>query len=264
MSASAHSSAAVCSSPSFSKAVAAAALRLRQTLAVHGAASVAGLASPHATNEDLFQLRRLLEALGAGAAGMAVVRGESDALLIRAEKAANANGARALGFGDAGAVVEGLRNGSLKGLIALGHDVLDAAYLGDSSALAGLEALVVIDSHRSELERAAHVVLPARVPAEKYGTLVNCDGRVQRVVPAVEPAFEALDEGEWLARLGAALQLPGFASGASYDARAVSRELANSVAGFSGCDWDGVGDAGRPQGGADVAARAPAAEGARA
>ncbi len=245
-------------------AVAAAAERLRQTALAHGAASIAGLASPHATNEDLFQLRRLLEALGAGAAGVAVVRGESDSLLIQAEKAANANGARALGFGDAGVVVEGLRKGSLKGLIALGHDVLDGAYLGDSSALAGLDALVVIDSHRSELERAAHVVLPARVAAEKYGTFVNCDGRVQRVVPAVEPAFDALDEGEWLAKLGAALGLPGFTAGASYDARAVSRELANSVAAFSGCDWDGVGDAGRPLTSAAVAARAPAAQGARA
>ena len=245
-------------------AVAAAAARLRQTIAAHGAGSIAGLASPHATNEDLFQLRRLLGALGAGAAGVAVVRGEADALLIQAEKAANANGARALGFGDAAPVVEGLRSGRVKGLIALGHDVLDGAYLGDGAALAGLDALVVLDSHRSELERAAHVVLPARVAAEKHGTFVNCDGRVQRVVPAVEPAFDARDEGEWLSKLGAALGLPGFAAGAAWDARAVSRELARSVAELAGCDWDGVGDDGRAAPGAAAAARATAAPGARA
>ena len=69
-----------------------------------GPGVVVALASPHATNEDLFTLRRLLEALGtASAAGVAVRSGRADALLIKAEKAANAAGARALGFGEPGA-----------------------------------------------------------------------------------------------------------------------------------------------------------------
>ncbi len=245
-------------------AIAAAAAKLSQTLARHGAGSIAGLASPHATNEDLFQLRRVLGGLGAGLAGVAVVRGESDAILVHAEKAANAAGARALGYPDAAPLVEAIRAGRVKGLIALGHDVLDAAQLDAAAAFAGLEALVVLDSHRSELERAAHVLLPARVAAEKRGTLVNCDGRVQRVVPAVEPAFDARDEGEWLQQLGARLGLAGFSDAAGYDARAVSRELAKSVAAFVGCDYDAVGLAGKPLADAAPAQAGVPAPGARA
>jgi NADH-quinone oxidoreductase subunit G len=245
-------------------ALSAAAARLRQTIAAHGASSIAGLASPHATNEDLFQLRKLLLALGAGSASVAVVRGKSDELLVHADKAANAAGARALGYSDAREFAEGVSKGRIKGAIALGHDVLDSAYLGDASSLEALSALVVIDSHRSELERAAHVVLPARVAAEKRGTLVNCENRAQRVTPAVEPAFEARDEGEWIAQLGVALGLAGFSAGV-YDARAVSRELASSVPAFAGCDWDSLGDQGRPLGGAAAARAAPSASaGARA
>jgi NADH-quinone oxidoreductase subunit G len=245
-------------------AVSAAAARLRQAIAAHGASSIAGIASPHATNEDLFQLRKLLLALGAGSASVAVIRGESDALLVHAEKAANAAGARALGYADAREFADGVRAGRIKGAIALGHDVLDSAYLGDAAALESLSALVVIDSHRSELERAAHVVLPARVAAEKSGTLVNCENRTQRVTPAVEPAFDARDEGEWIALLGAALGLAGFAPGA-YDARTVSRELASSIPAFAGCDWDSIGNQGRPLGRAPAAAAsAGAAPGAGA
>jgi NADH dehydrogenase/NADH:ubiquinone oxidoreductase subunit G len=111
----------------------------------------------------------------------------------------------------------------VEALLALGHDVLDPSYLGDTELLARIESVIVLDSHRSELERVAHVLLPVRVAAEKDGTLTNHAGRVQRVVPAVEPAFEAYSEGEVLARLGRALGLAGFEE--KWDAAAVLRDL---------------------------------------
>jgi NADH-quinone oxidoreductase subunit G len=209
---------------SFAAAIEAAASRLRRLIESKGAGVIAGLASPHATNEDLFCFRRFLEALGTETAGVAVVQGAADALLVKADKAANAAGARALGFADARPVLERLEGGGVDALIALGHDVLDPAYLGGVEALAKLDTLIVLDTHHSELERVAHVVLPARVAAEKHGTLTNHAGLVQRVTPAVEPAWEALAEGEAIARLGAALGLPAFS--ARWDVRAVARELA--------------------------------------
>ena len=76
---------------------------------------------------------------------------------------------------------------------------------------------------RASLERVAHVVFPARHPAERAGTLTNHAGLVQRVEPAVEPPFEAYCEGEVLAALGAALGLPGFGAAPSAGAgRAVA------------------------------------------
>lgn len=226
-----------------------AAARLRALVDAKGAGVVAGIASPHATNEDLFTLRRLLAALGTTNQGCAVLRGRSDDLLIKAEKAANAAGARALGFGDAEPVLDRLRGGGLDALIVLGHDLLGGGFLdGDLSPLSSLETLILLDTHHSDLERAAHVVFPARHAAEKLGTLTNHAGRVQRVTPAVEPPFEAYAEGEILSRLGAALDLPGFDAG--WDPVAVSKQLAREVPDFAGCDVDSVGDLGRPLGGA--------------
>jgi NADH-quinone oxidoreductase subunit G len=226
------------------KAVELAAARLRRLIGSHGAGVVAGVASAHASNEDLFVFKRLLGAIGTENSGVAVPQGAADALLVKAEKAANAAGARALGFGDAASVAERIRGGGALGLIVLGHDLLDPRYLGGVEELARLDTLIVIDSHVSELQRVAHVLLPCRVAAEKWGTLTNAGGRVQRVRPAVEPAFEAFAEGELLTRLGAALGLAGF--GAPYDPHAVSRELAAALPAFAGVDLDSVGDAGLP------------------
>ncbi|HEY8153870.1 MAG TPA: 2Fe-2S iron-sulfur cluster-binding protein [Myxococcota bacterium] len=209
---------------SFAVAIETAAARLRKLVDSKGAGVIAGLASPHASNEDLFSFRRFLDALGTETAGVAVVQGPADNLLVKADKAANAAGARALGFGDARPVLDRLRSGGVDGLIVMGHDVLDAAYLGGVEALAKLDTLIVLDTHRSELESVAHVVLPVRVAAEKHGTLTNHAGRVQAVQPAVEPSWEALADGEVLTRLAQELALPGWP--ARWDVRAVARELA--------------------------------------
>jgi NADH-quinone oxidoreductase subunit G len=227
------------------QAVDAAAARLRRLADTKGAGVIAGIASAHATNEDLFVFKRLLAALGSDAIGVAVPLWQGDDLLKKPEQAANAAGARALGFPDAATLLDRIRTGGVDAVITLGHDLLDARYLGPAAEdLAKLDTLIAIDSHASALQRVAHVLLPARVAAEKWGTLTNHAGRVQRVRPAVEPTGEALAEGEWLARLGAALSLPGFDG--RFDPRAVAKELAASVPAFAGNDLDAVGDAGRP------------------
>jgi NADH-quinone oxidoreductase subunit G len=209
---------------SFKVAIETAAARLKRLVDSKGAGVIAALASPHATNEDLFTLRRFLDALGTETAGVAVVQGPADALLVKADKAANAAGARALGFGDARAVLDRIKSGGVDALIAMGHDVLDASHLGSAEPLAKLDTLIVLDTHRSALESVAHVVFPVRVAAEKHGTLTNHAGLVQAVRPAVEPSWEALADGEVLTRLGQALALPGWP--ARWDVREVARALA--------------------------------------
>ena len=209
-------------------AIAAAVARIRRVIDRKGGGAVGMLVSPHATNEDLFVARRFLDALGSTQAGFAVVRGRSDAILIKEEKAANAAGARALGFDDAAGLLARARGGAVEALIVMGHDVLAAPYRDDAlAALAGVDTVVLLDTHRSHAESLAHVVLPARVAAEKHGTLTNVSGRVQRVHLAVEPPFEARAEGEVLWLLGQALGLAGFAQ--EWDVRAVAKEVADAV-----------------------------------
>ncbi len=234
-------------SAKFDAAVGAAAAKLRAATSA-GPGVVAALASAHATNEDLFVLRRFCEALGTETMGVAVPTGRADELLIKAEKAANGAGARALGFKDAQAVADRVKAGAVRALIVLGSDALAA--LGGETALAGLDCVILLDTHHSALERAAHVVFPARVAAEKHGTLTNHAGRVQRVTPAIEPAFDAHAEGEILTRIGQALGLTGFAPGTRYDAREVSRLMGEAVPAFAGRDFDSVGDEGLPLAGA--------------
>src|SRR2546427_5003507 len=120
----------------FPVAIAAAARRIARLRDAKGAGVIAGIASAHATNEDLFVFRRLLDALGAGASVLAVAHGRADDKLIKAEKGANGEGARALGFADAAALCDRIRSGGIDGLIVLGHDALGAGYLGGVHALA--------------------------------------------------------------------------------------------------------------------------------
>ena len=192
------------------EAIAVAARRIRDVVGARGAAAVAGVASPHVCNEDLAVFRDLLDALGVGARAVPVPLGPGDDLLIRPEKAANAAGAAALGFGAPDALLAGIRTGEIGALIVLGHDLIAPAFLGSEAALADVETVVLLDTHHSPLERVADVVLPTRHVAERSGTLTNFAGIVQSVVPAVEPPFEAWTEGELLRRLGAALGLAEF------------------------------------------------------
>ncbi len=145
-------------------------------------------------------------------------------------------------------MLDRIRGGGARVLIALGHDVLDPAFGAHEAFFRGLDTLILLDSHRSALEQLAHVVLPARVAAEKLGTLTNHAGRVQRVEPAVEPAHQALAEGELLVRLGSALGLAGFEG--PWDAASVSRAIGTVVPAFAGVDVESVGAEGLPLRGA--------------
>ncbi len=228
----------------FAEGISQAAGRLRKLVDAHGPGVVSAVASAHATNEDLFTFSRFLESLGSETSGVAVVNGKQDDLLIKKEKAANAVGARALGFGDARVVAERVRGGGVQALIVMGHDLLDESILAEPESLARLDTLIVLDTHRSNLERYATVVFPVRHAAEKAGTLTNHAGRVQRIEPGVEPAFEAYSDGEVLAQLGSALGFEGWDG--SYDVAQVSEELSTRQPAFSGVHLGTVGSAGLP------------------
>ncbi len=217
---------------SVASAISEAARMLAGLVAEKGAGVIAGIASPHATNEDLFAFKRLLDEIGTENSGLAVPHGEADELLICAEKAANATGARAIGFEDARSLLERIRGGGVDGIVILGHDILTAGYLDDETLLGKIDSVILIDTHQSSLMRVAQVVLPARHLAEKAGTLTNCDRRVQRVRPALAADSELLTEGEIVHRLALALGLNGFEAG--YDLPRVSRSLAAAVPPFAG------------------------------
>ncbi len=217
--------------------------RLRRLVETKGAGVIAGIASAHASNEDLFTFARLLSSLGSETSGLAVVQGDSDELLIKAEKAPNGTGARELGFGDARTVIERIESGGVDALVSMGHDLLGSGMLTGLDALKGLDSVILLDTHTSELQRIAHVTVPVRHLAEMDATIVNEGRRVQRVHPAVEPSWDAQSYGRVLTKLGARLGLAGFDD--SYDVRQVSRDLAQAHSAFAGTDLDSLGSGGR-------------------
>ncbi len=83
--------------------------------------------------------------------------------------------------------------GKLKGLYCIGEDV--ALSEGNTKkverALQSLELLIVQDIFMTKTAEFAHVVLPAASFAEKDGTFVNTERRVQRVRKAIEPIGES-------------------------------------------------------------------------
>ena len=194
-------------------------------------ARVAGVASPFSPNEDLFVLRGLLAAVGAPAASFAVPRGAGDDLLVKEEKAPNANGARALGFTESDGNV-----GPAKLAVVLGHTTAPPL-------LEGVEDLILIDTHDSPLAVRASVVLPARSFAERAGTFTNHANRVQRFFPIVEPVFEAWAEGEVLRQVAVAAGLSGFEE--RFDPALVGKRLAETVPAFAGVHFGTAGDQGQ-------------------
>jgi NADH-quinone oxidoreductase subunit G len=194
-------------------------------------ARIVGVGSAFASNEDLFVLRELLAALGADAGTFAVPRGEADDLLIKAEKAANANGARALGFSESRDPV-----GPAAVAIVLGHEL-------GSEAFDRVDTLILLDTHESALAERADVVLPTRSFAEEEGTFTNHANRVQRFHPVIEPTFEAWSSGEVLQRIGAEVGLEVFKG--RYAVREISKRLSESVPAFSGINLESLDSQGR-------------------
>jgi NADH-quinone oxidoreductase subunit G len=110
---------------------------------------------------------------------------------------ANERGAELLGIAGGGLnsqqILEGCANGTIKSLWLAGVNPFEACADRDlvERALENVEFLVVQDVIETEAMSYASVVLPALAPAETDGTFTNCDGRVQRLKPALRGVGDA-------------------------------------------------------------------------
>jgi predicted molibdopterin-dependent oxidoreductase YjgC len=120
-------------------------------------------------------------------------------------------------------MMEGARQGKLKGLYILGSDALQGEDF--LSALGRVEFLVVQDFLLRKSAGRAHVVLPATSFLEQEGTFTNTEGRVRQLRPVKAMPVGTLPDWRILADLIARLH-----SGASYgDALSVYREIMRVV-----------------------------------
>ena len=103
-----------------------------------------------------------------------------------------------------------------------------------------LEFLAVHDLYLTETARLADVVLPGASFAEKDGTFVNTERRIQRIRKAIDPPGEARGDLEILIELSERIGLrTPFA-----DAEAVMREIAQVTPSWAGVTYDRLDFAG--------------------
>jgi NADH-quinone oxidoreductase subunit G len=204
------------------------------------------LATPQATNEDLFALRALADATGARldfrvGDPQLKLREREDKVLLRADKNPNTQGCLDLGMGRTGvdAIVEACRKGEVKALLLQGPELLRLPAAG--ILLAQVPLVAVMTTHDEPALERAHLVLPAAAWAEVDGSFTNYQRRVQRIRRAVPPPGQARPRweltAEVLRRLGAPL--------AATSAREVFALLARTSPDYAGLDHKALGEGGR-------------------
>jgi NADH-quinone oxidoreductase subunit G len=203
---------------------------LRDGLQATGSAdpeSVRFLVSAHASTEELFVLREIVQAL-LGPAGLSAVTvgwGRSEKaqhprtkFKVPATDAPNVNGAHDLGYSvgrgndgvaDLGTLRTAVEHGRVKALYVVdpGPDGSfgDIAWLVDARRSGRVPFLVVQGVVMSDLARAADIVLPGAAFVEKDAIYTNDQGRVQAASRAIAPPGEALEDWQILVHLARSL-----------------------------------------------------------
>jgi NADH-quinone oxidoreductase subunit G len=219
-----------------------------------GGAGLFGLVSARLTTEECWLARRLLrDAVGSPNLDLRPRTWEGDDFLVMADRNPNTAGARLAGIAPAagGFGLEGFRaaaeSGKVKWAILVGEDLDDRPE--DLAALSKVPFVAVIGARSSETMKKAVAFVPGGTWAEKDGTLVNGDGRLQRSRALVTLPGEARTESrillDLLARLGAA-----DAPAADASPAALFRAMAADLPGLGGLTLAKVGDLGVPLPGA--------------
>ncbi|MBI5418827.1 MAG: (2Fe-2S)-binding protein [Deltaproteobacteria bacterium] len=223
------------------------ALRLREAIEAHGPESVAVIASPQSSNEELFLVRKLAAEVVRtpylGFSSLTPGRRLEDDFLIKADKNPNSQGARLLGITEEGFVrtVKAISEGRIRALLVFGSGLADFSDGETVALLSRVPFVAQVATNEGALSRAAHAVLPSASFAERGGTFTNFAGRVQRFQPGFPPRGKAKNDIEVIAglanQLGAGWKFAGEES--------VFRALAETARPFSGMSYESIGDLGR-------------------
>ena len=208
--------------------------------------AAAFVASPQATNEDLFAFKALAESHGGlldfrVGGPQRLLRERLDHVLQRKDRNPNTQGALDLGLARDGvdAIMKRCAGGEVKALLLQGVELLrDPSHV---DAIADVPFVAVMATHEGpELDRP-DVVLPAAMWAEVDGTFTNFQRRVQRIRPAFPAPGDARPRwelaAELLRRCGGTL--------AATSARDVFARLAAAVPDYAGLDYRVMGSTGR-------------------
>jgi len=227
------------SSVRWKDAVAAAAEGLRSQTG----SGTAIIASGRMTNEELFLARRLAKTLVTDLIDIRPRAQKGDGFLVSDDANPNTRGARLLGATGATPgsrlpeIAAGIAGGSVTSLIVLGENPLHCGLT--ETDLSKLSSLVVIDILPNGATKFATVVLPGSASAEKRGSMVNVNGRLQRLNRALSAPGEARDDWETLSDLIKALGGEGASS-----LEDLFKQMASETPALAGLNFGKIGDLG--------------------
>jgi NADH-quinone oxidoreductase subunit G len=177
--------------------------------------------SAHASNEELFLVRRIARAIALSWPYREKAQPAATKFTVSPVDAPNVNGARDLGLptgaGNEGAPdISALRAdidaGRIQGLYVLdpGPDgsLGDVSWVAEARRSGALTLLVYQGVLLTELARAADIVLPGAAWVEKESTYTNDQGRVQPAAKVFDAPGEARDDRDILIAVAAATGQP--------------------------------------------------------
>jgi NADH-quinone oxidoreductase subunit G len=229
--------------------------------------------SPFATCEENFVFTKFAKSFGSADVYFAkhIVQGDKDDILILEDKTPNSKGAELVGLKPTDhleVILKSIKEKRIKALYVMEEDV---ASFGEEwkHALGMLELLIVHSTNYNMTTDFADIVFGASSYAEKNGTFVNFNGRVQRIRPAVsteemDRALDGMNMSRW-DKFGT--KYDRWMQGKKYNSKPswkiltllaslakakmkfdtaedVFAEIAKSIEAFSGLDYDVVGELG--------------------
>ncbi|MGI8890833.1 MAG: molybdopterin-dependent oxidoreductase [Chthoniobacterales bacterium] len=228
-------------SASWSHAIASAAAQLKPL----AGEQIAILASGRMTNEELWLTRRLAESLGVNLLDIVPRRGDGDDILLSEDRNPNTHGARLLGvasrnYTNLARIKEAVASGQIRALISLGENPLKLGIAAE--ALERLPVYIVMDILQNEATRSASVVLPSLGFAEKRGSMINGQGRLQRLNRAARGPGHSRDDWEILRDLISALS----GGNGIYTIEEVFRQMSEAVPELNDLNLSKISDLGIP------------------
>ena len=221
------------------EAVAAATESLKQ----QGEGRAAIIASGRMTNEELFLAKRLAKTLGSDLIDIRPRAQKGDGFLVSDDANPNTRGAQLLGVTSAtpgsrlGDIATGIASGKITSLIVLGENPLHCGL--SETDLSKLASLVVIDILPNASLKHASAVLPGSASAEKRGSMVNINGRLQRLNRALTAPGHARDDWEILSDL-----LKGLGSEGASSLEDLFKQMAAETPALAGLNLGKIGDLG--------------------
>jgi formate dehydrogenase alpha subunit len=135
-------------------------------------------------------------------------------------------------------MIPAAHDGTLKALYVIGENPLvsDPDVNHAEKSLDNLDFLVVQDIFLTETAEMADVVLPSACYAEKDGTFVNTERRVQRIRKAVDPPGESRGDWEIICEIATRMGYP-----MTYDSsRQIMEEISKVTPSYAGISYERI------------------------